>query len=285
MELKKYQSDSLETLGNFLGEMAKVGPKYAFMGITNSPYNADDFGDIAFVCMKIPTGGGKTLVGCHAIQKIMSTVLQHKLDHGIVLWFTPSEAIKSQTLRKFKDRKDPHRRILDEAFNNSLKVFSNEEALSIRKDDINDNLCIIVASLDAFRKEKTLQKKYKVYQENGSLIDHFQNIGASDNLEKDEENTIINSLANVVRLNAPLIVVDEGHKTKTQLSIDFLKGLNPEFLIEYTATPRAGSNILVDIHASELKTEEMVKIPIVLESTSYWQKTIEEGIIKRNDLE
>ena len=49
------------------------------------------------------------------------------------------EAIKTQTLKKFKDRKDWHRRVLDEAFDNNVKVFSNE-ALSIRKEDVNDNL-------------------------------------------------------------------------------------------------------------------------------------------------
>lgn len=285
MELKKYQNNSIETLESFLQELRKVGPKYAFMGLTNAPYNSDYFGEIPFVCIKIPTGGGKTLVGCHAVQKIMRLALQNKLDRGIVMWFTPSEAIKSQTIRKFKDRKDWHRRILDEAFDNNVKVFSNEEALSIRKEDIADNLCIIIASLDAFRKEKTLQRKYKVYQENGALLSHFQNIEEPDFLERDSEGTVINSLANVVRLSNPLIVVDEGHKTKTKLSIEFLRDLNPSFVIDYTATPREGNNVLVDIHSSELKSEEMVKIPIVLESTTQWEKTIEEGILKRKELE
>lgn len=285
MELKKYQNTALDKLEEFLQELKKVGPKYAFMGITQEPYKSDFFGEVPFVCMKIPTGGGKTLVGCHAVQKIMSTVLQNKLDKGIIMWFTPSEAIKSQTLKKFKDRKDWHRRMLDESFDNNVKVFSNEEALSIRKEDVANNICIIISSLDAFRKEKTLQNKYKVYQENGALLDHFQNIGEPDTLERDIENTIINSLANVVRLGSPIIVVDEGHKTQTQLSIEFLKELNPSFIIEYTATPRAGSNILVDIHSSELKSEEMVKIPIVLESATQWQKSVEEGIRKQKDLE
>lgn len=285
MELKKYQNLSLEILEKYLQELRKVGPMYSFMGITKLPYNSDYFGEIPFISVKIPTGGGKTLVGCHAIQKIMSIALQNKLDRGIVMWFTPSEAIKSQTLRKIKDRKDWLRRTLDEAFDNNVKVFSNEEALSIRKEDVVDNLCIIIASLDAFRKEKTLQKKYKMYQENGSLLDHFQNIGEPDSLEQDSEGTIINSLANVVRLSEPLVVVDEGHKTKTRLSIEFLKELNPSFIIDFTATPREGSNVLVDIHSSELKSEEMVKIPIVLESTTQWEKTIEEGMQKRKDLE
>lgn len=285
MELKRYQNDSLEILENFLQELRKVEPKYAFMGITDSPYNSEFFGETPFICIKIPTGGGKTLVGCHAMQKIMNTALQNKLDRGVVVWFTPSEAIKTQTLRKFKDRKDWHRRIIDEAFDNNVKVFSNEEALSIRKEDVADNLCVIVASLEAFRKEKSLQKKYRVYKENGALLDHFQNIEELKYLERDSEDTVINSLANVVRMSNPLIVVDEGHKIRTRLSIDFLKNLNPSFIIEYTATPRAGSNVLVDIRASELKTEEMVKIPIVLESAAQWQNSLISGIDKRNNLE
>ena len=262
-----------------------MGPKYAFMGITEQPYLDESFGDTPFVCMKIPTGGGKTLVGCHAVNEIMKTALRDKMERGIVMWFVPSEAIKTQTLRKFKDRHDWHRRVLDEAFENGVRVFSNEEALRIRKEDVQDNMCIIISSLDAFRKEKSLQKKYKVYQENGALLSHFENIGDRDDLEKDEEGTIMNSLANVVRMNNSLIVIDEGHKTKTELSIDFLKNLNPSFVIEYTATPRPGSNILVDISASELKAEEMVKIPIVLESLAQWQNALARGIHQRSELE
>ena len=285
MELKKYQKNTLETLEQFLKELHKAGLKYAFMGITEKPYKAEAFSKVPFVCIKIPTGGGKTLVGCHAVEKIMTGALQHKLDRGIVLWFTPSEAIKTQTLKKFKDRKDWHRRVLDEAFDNNVKVFSNEEALSIRKEDVSDNLCIVIASLEAFRKEKSLQNKYKVYQENGTLLDHFQNMDEPDYLERDSEGSVVNSLANVVRLSNPLIVIDEGHKTTTKLSIDFLKDLNPSFIVEYTATPRSESNILVEIHALELKDEQMVKIPIVLESSAQWQNSVTRGIEKRVELE
>jgi type III restriction enzyme len=255
------------------------------MYITEKPYKSEAFGDVPFVCIKIPTGGGKTLVGCHATDSIMKIALQDKMERGIVMWFVPSEAIKTQTLRKFKDRKDAHRRVLDEAFENGVKVFSNEEALSIRKDDVNDNVCIIISSLEAFRKEKTLQKKYKVYQENGAVLSHFENLHNEDNLEKDEEGTVINSLANVVRMSNPLIVIDEGHKTATKLSIDFIKDLSPSFIVEYSATPRNESNILVEVHASELKDEQMVKIPIVLESSAQWQSAVERGVEKRIELE
>lgn len=146
--------------------------------------------------------------------------------------------------------------------------------------DVEENLCIVISSLEAFRKEKTLQNKYKVYQENGNLLDHFQNLHGDSGLEKDEEGEIIYSLANVIRLNSPLIVIDEGHRTQTQLSIDFIKELNPSFIIEYTATPRSGSNILVNISAADLKEEQMVKIPIVLESSNQWELSLSRGLEK-----
>lgn len=285
MQLKNYQQIALETLQNYLRELERVGPKYAFMGETERPYNADYFTDTPFVCVKIPTGGGKTLVGCHAVHEIMRTALKHKMERGIVMWFVPSESIKTQTLKKFKDRHDAHRQVLDEAFPSGVRIFSNEEALRIRKEDVDDNLCIIISSLDAFRKEKQKQGKYKVYQENGALLNHFEAIEDQGNLEKDEEGTIINSLANVVRMNNPLVVIDEGHKTTSQLSINFIKELNPSFIIEYTATPRPGSNILIDISPSELKKAEMVKIPIVLESSVQWQNSIGRGLEKRKELE
>lgn len=285
MELKKYQQKSVDKIKEFLKDLEREKPEFAFMHIAKQPYKDEFFGDeVPFVCIKIPTGGGKTLVGCYAVTEIMDSFLKEKMGRGIVMWFVPSEAIKSQTLRKFKDRKDIHRRILDEYFDNSIKIFSNEEALKIRKDDVENNLCIVVSSLDAFRKEKNLQNKYKVYQENGSLISHFENVGESKALEKDESG-IIKSLANVIRMNNPLIVIDEGHKTKTQLSIEFLRELNPSFVIEYTATPRPESNILVEIHSSELKEEEMVKLPLVLESHTQWQNSLLQGVLRREELE
>jgi superfamily II DNA or RNA helicase len=285
MELKGYQQRTLDKLREFLQLTSAQGPKIAFISATDTPYKSEYFGiDIPFICIKIPTGGGKTFVASHSIGEIYDNLLKNKFDRGIVMWFVPSDAILSQTLKKLKDKKDPHRAVLDEAFDNKVMVFSNEEALSIKKSDVDENLCIIVSSLDAFRKEKSIQNKYKVYQENGSLLEHFQDIKDSDILEKDESG-VINSLANVIRLSNPLIILDEGHRAKTPLSFEVLKDLNPSFIIEYTATPRSESNVLVEVHASELKDENMIKLPIVLQSSVQWQEAIEQGIIKRDELE
>src|SRR3989338_3692661 len=145
MELKKYQQKALDKIKDYLVEVNKFGPKHAFISIKGDKYRDEFFGEkVPFVCIKIPTGGGKTLVGCNATTLILDSFLKEKMGRGMVMWFVPSEAIKSQTLRKFKDRNDIHRKILDEIFDNNVKIFSNEEALKIRKEDIENNLCIII---------------------------------------------------------------------------------------------------------------------------------------------
>lgn len=284
MELKKYQIKSIDILKTYLSETKKFGPEHAFISVRKQAYKDEFFDEIPFVCTKIPTGGGKTIVGCHVIGEIMNSFLTEKMNRGIIMWFVPSEAIKSQTLQKFQNRTDFHRKILDKFFDNNVKIFSNEDALKISKNDVKSNTCIIISSINAFRKEKTLQNKYKVYKENGKLLEHFKNIQELKILEKDESG-IISSLANVIRLNNPLIVIDEGHKTKTALSIKFLNELNPSFVLEYTATPRDESNILIEIHSSELNEEEMVKLPLVLESRTQWQPTVLQGVLRRDELE
>ncbi len=286
MKLKRYQENAIETLEEFMTLLKKpnLTADLAFHKLTGETYNKR-YGDVPFVCVKIPTGGGKTLVGCKAVERIMATTLQHKMDTGIVMWFVSSDAIKTQTLKKFKDPKDWHYEMLNESFDTKFKVFSNEEALTITPEDVRNNLCIIVASVVAFRHETAIQKKYKVYQENGSLMDHFQNLKDENDLEKDKEGSVINSLANVIRKHSPLVVIDEGHRTSGELSIEFLSELKPSFVIEFTATPREGSNILVNTSASELKIEEMVKIPIVLESRSQWEQVVSDGLMKREELE
>lgn len=288
MKLKRYQEAAIDTLNEYMELLKKpnLDAGLAFHKLTEGTYNAR-YGSVPFICIKIPTGGGKTLVACKAVEEIMNSTLQNKMDRGIVMWFVPSDAIKTQTLKKLNDPRDWHRQLLNEAFGGKVKIFSNEEALAITPEDIRGNLCIVVASLVAFRHETSIQKKYKVYQENGSLMDHFQNLKdkESASLEKDSEGTVVNSLVNVIRKHTPLVVIDEGHRTSGELSIEFLSELKPSFVIEFTATPRSGSNVLVDTSASELKAEEMVKIPIVLQNRTQWEQVVADGIAKRDELE
>lgn len=284
MELKKYQKNAIEITKLYAEEARKSkDADTSFYKITRETYKPFPKSEnLPFVCVKIPTGGGKTLVACHSINEIFDNFYADKKDYGLVVWFVPSEAIKTQTLKKLKDRKNAHREALDKYFDNCVRVFSNEEALAIRREDIQDNLCIIISILDAFRKEK--KDKYKVYKDNGNLMSHFEGVGNHE-LEKDSSGLVVYSLANVIKLHNPLVVIDEGHRAKTPLSWETILKLNPSFIVEYTATPRKESNIIVDINSAELKEEKMVKIPIFLESTSQWQTAIEDGLLKRAELE
>lgn len=292
LTLKKYQTRTIQELENFLVNAGTLkgerGIRLAYLdqvGDEERHYKPiEKLEEAPFVCVKIPTGGGKTLVACHSLPVILDKYLKDKNGKGLVMWLVPSDAIRSQTLKNLKDRNHPYREVLDSCFGNNVKVFTIEEALSITKSDIQNNLCIVIASLAAFRRTDTVW--LKVFQNNGALLSHFENlVEDTDFFEKDEEGEIIYSLANVIKMNNPLVIVDEGHNAQTLLSFEMLQKLNPSFILEFTATPRAESNVLVKVLASELKAEKMVKIPIYLDNVTQWQEAIRDGVKQRDTLE
>lgn len=292
LELRKYQKRALDELKSFLIDASQLkgakGIRYSFLdhvGDESKAYKPiSDLEESPFVCIKIPTGGGKTLVASQSLKIIQDNYLQEKNGTGFVLWLVPSDAIRSQTLNSLRDRNHPYRECLDHDFNSNIKVLTIEEALSIQKSDIRDNLCIVVASLATFR--RTDKAWLKVFQANGALLTHFETVvEETDFLDKDEDGEIINSLGNVIKINSPIVVLDEGHNVQTSLSFDMLRALNPSFIVEYTATPRSESNVLIQVLASELKVENMVKIPIYLTNVAQWQDALRDGVAERNNLE
>lgn len=292
MELKPYQTRTLDELQNFLINASTLkgerGIRLAYLDQLGDEAKAykpiEGLEESPFVCIKIPTGGGKTLVASKSLKVIQDKYLQEKNGVGLVLWYVPSDAIRTQTLQNLRDRNHPYRESLDQEFNSSVKIFTIEEALSIQKSDIQDNLCIVVSSLAAFRRaDKTW---LKVFQNNGALISHFETlVEETDFLDKDEDSEVINSLANVIKINSPIVVVDEGHNAQTTLSFDMLRDLNPSIIVEYTATPRSESNVLVQVLATELKAAKMVKIPIYLTNVPQWQEALRDGRAERDKLQ
>jgi type III restriction enzyme len=61
--------------------------------------------------------------------------------------------------------------------------------------------------------------------------------------------------------------------------------VNPCAIIEFTATPRLNSNILHSVSAQELKTADMIKLPIILAEHDTWQSAVNEAIASRAALE
>lgn len=290
MELKKYQQKTLDELLDYILEMRKYDTEkaagLAFMIQTDRPYNwLPEIGNSPFVCIKVPTAGGKTLIAVYAVGLILKEFLSVKNDRGLVMWFVPSDAIKTQTINNLRNKNHPYREVLDKRFNNAVKVFDLSEAKSIKKDDLIDNLCIIISTLSAFR--RTDKEWLKVYQDNGNLMEHFEGLDSDDFefLDKDKSREIKYSLSNVIKLHNPLVIADEGHRVQTPLSYEMLKDINPSFVLEFTATPKGQSNVIVNILARELKEAKMIKMPIYLANKMPWQETIYEGIEKRNNLE
>src|SRR5438552_10699847 len=132
LKLKSYQQRTLDELQEFLINAATLkgerGIRLAYLdqvgdeerhykpiqGIEQAPY----------LCIKIPTGGGKTLVASHTLPVILENYLQDKNGKGLVMWFVPSDAIRTQTLLNLQDKNHPYREVLDSRFGNNVKVFT-----------------------------------------------------------------------------------------------------------------------------------------------------------------
>jgi type III restriction enzyme len=285
MNLKNYQREALEALEYFCEEYSTTGViTQSFMNTRKHyefptiPYAEYSNLNVPSLCFRIPTGGGKTLLAVHSIPIII-----HKLfntDSSLVFWLAPSDPIVEQTKKALKDPKHPYRVFLDQKFKErTVNVMSIQEAHSSAF-DLSCELPIIVATIQTFSTEEEEGRKF--YQENGIYQDFFTGTDTTP------------SLANAIKKSNPIVIMDEAHNAKTDLRVSRLIDLNPSFMLELTATPQLvhkeaegkyASNILYSVSASQLKAEDMIKLPIVLETINKWQLGIKEAIEKRNELE
>ena len=125
MQLKQYQKQSLEALEQFFSVASAIGAERAFertlqqQAMTPVPYN-DRLGGIPSVCIRIPTGGGKTLLGCHSIP--VAAGQYANTDSPIVLWIVPTDMIRVQTLGALNDLHHPYRQALHSYYGDRVKV-------------------------------------------------------------------------------------------------------------------------------------------------------------------
>ena len=71
----------------------------------------------------------------------------------------------------------------------------------------------------------------------------------------------------LLAVHRPLVIVDEAHNNTSSLSFEVLQRVNAACVVEFTATPADDSNVLHSVSATELKAEEMIKLPIRLDRT------------------
>lgn len=291
-QLKNYQNNTLEVLANYLNGARISGAKEAFYkikGNSNIPYHAiHGLEDIPYVCLRLPTGGGKTFLSAHSIK----LAAQHYVDKDfpMVLWLTPTSAIKEQTIETLKNPTHPNREVLDAAFNGNVAIFDIDDFTNIRPSDIANKTCVFVSTVQSFNVKNTDIRN--IYADNENLEPHFVSIPAQfqESLEKVEAGKadarrVKNSFANLLHIHEPIIIVDEAHKAVTDLNREIMNRLNPSCILEFTATPNEKeSNVLYRVSAVELKAEEMIKLPIMLTETQTWQQSLTEACLMQNKL-
>ena len=105
---------------------------------------------------------------------------------------------------------------------------------------------------------------------------------------------VAQSLFNVFKMVRPVVVLDEAHKAYGRQGSDsdeFVQSvnqLNPSLVIELSATPSATkSNLLVDVAGRDLKTEEMIKLPVQVTSfyNTDWHHTLGQAHVKLEELD
>jgi len=242
--------------------------------------------DMPYFCLRVPTGGGKTWLAAKSVQRVNTHLL--RCEHSVILWLVPSKPIREQTIKALKDRSHPYHAALREA--GPITVLDLEEAKSVTRATLDTSTTVIVATRQAFQVEE--EECRKVYQSSGALMHHFDNLSPTqrDELLTDGEGgerTTPYSLANVLRLRRPFVVVDEAHNSRTELAFDMLARFRPSGVMELTATPdleRTPSNVLHSVSAAELKAEEMIKLPVVLETEPNWQQCLADAIGRRDAL-
>lgn len=275
--LKVYQCQALDTFEMFLRRYRDVGAVRAYEACAREhfgfgvPYRRPqpfEKEDIPCVCLRIPTGGGKTLIGGHAIKRVNDSLLG--VERSLTVWLVPTESIREQTLRALKTPGN----LLHDSLKESLgqcNVLGLDEALNIQPSMLDGANTILVATMQAFKHEGT--GRLAVYKQNGQLIANFS--GVPD----DEAGS--HSLVDVMRRRRPFVIVDEAHNQGTQLAFDTLARLSPCAVLELTATPDRSyqpSNVLFSVSAATLQSEEMIKLPVELVAHGAWQVALREAV-------
>ncbi|MCA9350646.1 DEAD/DEAH box helicase family protein [Candidatus Saccharibacteria bacterium] len=319
MVLRNYQQEVLVVLNNYLAELAKakIGydavkqtnpefanqidyPEMAWKNIGRTDFNSVRNGleePIANVWLKVPTGGGKTLLACHGISAISEQFLNKQT--GLVVWVVPSTQIYRQTLANLQNKQHPYRQTLDIA--SAGKVLIVEKTDKFTLDDVATHLVILVVMMQSTG--RVTKETLKFYRDSTGYVtffpaedaykDHDELIAKYPNLDYFEPDwgvggrVVKTSLGNVLRVSNPIVIVDEGQRAMSSLARQTLLGFNPSFMLELSATPPQDVNCLVSISGKALNDEEMIKLDLNVTNkySTNWQQTVRASKDKRDEIE
>ncbi len=318
MILKEYQQQALAIVSNFCKELAtwrekeeearSQNPDWGFdwsekawsKSKTGRPYYSRCNGleePLPAFCIKVPTGGGKTLLAIRVIDLI--NIIYRRSQRGLVLWIVPTTQIYNQTLKALKDRDHPYRQQLDISSGQRTLILEKNTVFSPR--DIDENLCILLLMLPSANRQ--MKETLHIFRDSGGFSDFFPTEDTPDvqaklldsfpNLDTFEQavnfwgRVVKTSLGNTIRVLRPLIILDEGHKAYSINAKATLEGFNPCMIVELSATPANKANVLVEILGRELNAEEMIKLDMHIYNrvSGDWQDTLLESVEHRERLE
>ncbi len=306
--LKRFQQQALAALDDYLRAAALQGAQAAFTAKDGYPYHAAAFGETPCVCLRIPTGGGKTLLAAHAVGR-MARAWPGLHAKPLALWLVPSDAIRTQTLAALASPGHAFRQALAAGCGDDVRVCSLDDVAQLAPQDFDAHAVVVVATLQSFRIEDTGQRNVYAFSE--ALEPHFRGVppaalaalrGLPDALvtAEDAARALAGrdmlarfvgqprwSLANWLALRRPYVIVDEAHNAKTERSFEALQRLNPALILELTATPLPKrTNVLFHVSAQQLQAEALLKLPVALmEHTRGWQAAVFDAVQTQRLLE
>ena len=288
MELKSYQKKVIADLTRYLELLNETKSDAAAFRLFWQEKSAPALGlyqnviaGVPNLCFKVPTGGGKTFIACNAVRPIFDALPATKTK--AVVWLVPSDAILTQTAKALKDTSHPYRQKIDVDFGGRVEVYTKQELLNgqnFNPTAVTEQLSVMVLSYDSFRGRG--KEGLKAYQENSNLAAFAKVLGKPDSpIEKADET----ALFQIINQLNPLVIVDESHHARSELSLEMLENFNPCFVLDLTATPKKESNIISYVDAVQLKNEHMVKLPVIVYNRDSQSEVLIDAIDLRNKLE
>jgi type III restriction enzyme len=313
MELKKYQIEVLKQIKAYLDELARqqaAGNKHAALdawdhvrvpGRRHAERRNALGKDMPNFCLKVPTGGGKTLMATQILGLIYSTILEKRNGAGLVLWVVPSDQIYKDTLKALRDRHHFYRFSLEHAVSRRVDVWEKQEIARLTPTQLSGSLNVLLFKLASANRET--KDQLKMFQDSGgNIVMHFpaeddsqahkalkEKFPNLDMLAADEnrgEFLVKTSLANLIRTQEPPVILDEGHKAYSELAQKTIEGFNASIVVELSATPSPESNILCRVSGEELLKEGMIKLPINIcnSNEGRWENCLSKAKLKREEL-
>lgn len=292
-ELKTYQKTCIRKIAEYLHRTYELqDADTAFYEQTRRAYHhVETLKGLPYVCVRVPTGGGKTALAAYSVGVAAENLL--RTERCLVLWFAPTTQIVGQTLTALRNKRHSYRQAIDNSFDGCVSIMDLKSAMGLQRGTLESDTVIIVSTMAAMRVEDTEGRK--IYEDSGILMSNF------DGLTDEQQSVLLKdngsglpsrSLANVLRLRRPVIIVDEAHNARTRLSFESLARFNPSCILEFSATPNQDfeggnepSNVLTHVSAAELKAEDMIKLPIYLKAKPQWVEAVQGALDKQAELE